>query len=84
MPVPATTAALVADRLERRAEQVEPLAVRQRRALAGRPGDDDAVRAVLDEVARERLERVEVDAAVGVERRDHRRQHVAEHVEVYA
>ena len=57
---------VVADRLERRAEQVEPLAVGQRRALAGRPGDDDAVGAVLDEVARERLERVEVDATVVV------------------
>ena len=70
---------LVADRLERGADQVEPLVVGERRALAGRAGDDDAVRAVLDEMARERLERVEVDAAVVVERRDHRRQDVAEH-----
>ena len=69
----------VADRLERGAEQVEALRVGQRRALAGRAGDDDAVGAVLDEVARESLERVEVDRTVLVERRHDRGQDVAEH-----
>src|SRR5581483_8799167 len=67
------------DGLERRAEEVETLAVRERRSLAGRACDDESVGAVVDEVAREVLERVEVDAAVVAKRRDHRRQDVAEH-----
>ena len=69
----------VADRLDRRADELEPLLVGQRRALAGRAGDDDSVRAVLDEVAREFLERVEVDRPVLAERRHDRRQDVSEH-----
>ncbi len=55
---------LLADRLERSAEEIEPLGIGERRALAGRPGDDDPVGAVGDEVPREVLERVEVDRAV--------------------
>ena len=70
---------VVADRLERGAEEVEPLVVGERRALAGRAGDDDAVGAVLDEVPRQPLERVEVDRAVLAERRHDRGQDVAEH-----
>ena len=77
--MPATTVASLADRLERGAEEVEPLVVGERRALAGRAGDDDPVGAVVDEVAREALERVEVDRAVLAERRDDRRQDAAEH-----
>jgi hypothetical protein len=70
----------VADRLDRGADQVEPLLVGERRALARRAGDDQAVGAVRDEVARERLQRVEVDRAVVAERRDDRGQDAAEHV----
>ena len=71
----------LAHRLERGAEQVEPLAVRQRRALAGRAGDDDPVGAVVDQVRGELLERVEVDRPVRPERGDDRRQNTAEHAE---
>ena len=77
--MPATTVASVADRLDRGAEEVEPLLVGQVRALARRPGDDDAVRAVVDEVAGEALKRVEVDRLVLPERGHDRGEDVAEH-----
>ena len=42
----------------------EPLVVGQRRRLTRRPGDDNAVGAVLDEEAAEPRKRVEIDRAV--------------------
>jgi hypothetical protein len=45
--------------LDRCADQVVALAVRERRALARRADDDEPVGAVVDEVQREALERVE-------------------------
>ena len=77
--MPATTVASVADRLDGGAEEIEPLVVGERRALAGRAGDDEPVRAVLDEMTREALERVEVDRPVLPERRHDRRQDMTEH-----
>ena len=55
--------------------------VGQRRALAGRAGNDDPVGAVVDEVYRELLERVEVDCPVRPERGDDRGQDVSEHAQ---
>ena len=69
----------VADGLDRRADQVEPLGVLEGRALARRAGDDDPVGAVVDEVLRKPLEGVEVDRAVGAERRHDRGEHAPEH-----
>jgi hypothetical protein len=50
-------------------EQAQRLVVGERRALAGGAGHDDAVGAVVEQVAEERDERVLVDAAVVSERR---------------
>ena len=72
----------VADLVERRRVELEALVVGERRALARRAGDDEAVRAVVDEVARERAEAVEVDRAVPLERRHDRGQHLAEHAPI--
>ena len=69
----------VADLVERGGVELEPLVVGERRALARRAGDDEAVGAVVDEVARERAEAVEIDRAVSLERRHDRGQHLAEH-----
>jgi hypothetical protein len=44
-------------------DQAPVLVVGERRRLAGRAADDDAVRAVRDEVPEERGERLLVDAA---------------------
>ena len=65
-------------------EEGQLLVVRERRRLARRAGHDDAVRAVVDEVAGEALERVEIDRAVRRERRDHGRQDLAEHAVIVA
>jgi hypothetical protein len=78
-PRPGDHGRVVADRLDRGPEEVDALLVGERRGLACRAGDDDPVRAVLDEVPREALEAVEVDRAVLAERRDDRGQDVAEH-----
>ena len=69
----------VADLVERRGVELEALVVGERRALPGRAGDDEAVGAVVDEVARERAEAVQVERAVPLERRHDRGQHFAEH-----
>ena len=50
------------------------LVVVERRGLAGRPADDEAVGAVGGEMVHQGDERLLVDPAVGVERRDDRRQ----------
>ena len=68
----------VADGLVDRAQDVAVLRHGGRRALAGRAADDDAVAAVLDEVHRDPGRPVEVDAAVLVEGRGHRREQAAE------
>ena len=73
----------VADRLDSRAEELELLLVAQRRRLAGRAADDEPVGAVLDEKARELTEPLEVDGPVHAERRHHRGDHGAEHVDEY-
>jgi hypothetical protein len=52
--------------------------VGQRRGLAGRARHDEAVRAVVGEMAHERHEGLLVDAALGVEGRHDRRQDRAE------
>ena len=70
----------VADLVERSLVQPEALVVRERRRLARRPRHDEAVRAVRDEMRRERPERPVVDRAVALERRDDRGQDLAEHV----
>ena len=68
-----------ADLVHGRSYRGEALVVGERRRLAGRAGDDEPVGAVLDEVAGERAEGVEVDGAVRPERRDDRGQDLAEH-----
>ena len=71
---------LVADRLERGADQVEPLAVR--RASGSRrscPATTTPSEPFSTRWRASALERVEVDAAVLVERRHHRRQDAPEH-----
>src|SRR5207253_2966757 len=60
-------------------EELELLVVRQRGALARRPGDDDPVRAVVDEVGRELPEPLHVDRPFRVERRDHGGEDFTEH-----
>ncbi len=59
------------DLVEHRLEQRELLVVGQRRALAGRAGEHEALGAVLHEVAGERARGVQVERAVGAERRRH-------------
>ena len=54
----------VADLVERGGVELEALVVGERRRLAGRARDDEPVRAVVDEVARERPEALQVDRAV--------------------
>src|SRR3954467_10394425 len=51
-------------------EQLEPLVVREIRALAGRAGDDEPIGTTLDEVLREFAEALEVDRSIAPERRD--------------
>ena len=63
-----------ADLVDHRAQQRDVLLVVEGRRLARRPGDDDAVRAVLDQVGRELSRRGLVHPAVGVERGRHRGQ----------
>ena len=72
----------VADGLDRRPQQLEALAVLERRALSRRPGDDEPVRAVVDEMAAKRLERVVVDRARRVERRRDGGEDSAEHLTI--
>ena len=79
VPVPATTVCVAADLVHRDLVEREPLLVGQRRRLARRPRDDDAVGAVLDEMAAEGAEAVERDGAVGPERRHDRGENLAEH-----
>ena len=69
----------VADLVERRAVELEALVVGERRALPRRAGDDEAVGAVVDEVARERAEALQVDRAVPLERRHDRGEDLTEH-----
>src|SRR3954467_15906055 len=52
-------------------EQPQLLRVAQRRALAGGAGHDDAVGAIVGQVAEQAHERLLVDPAARVERRDH-------------
>ena len=73
----------VADLVDRGGVELEPLVVGEGRALARRPGDDEAVGAVVDEVARERAETVQIDRAVPLERRHDRGQDLAEHPRFY-
>ena len=68
-----------ADSLHGGGEELELLVIRERRALPCRAGDDDAVGAVVDEIDRKLAELVEVDRAVGAERRHDRGQDFAEH-----
>jgi hypothetical protein len=66
--------AVLARDLDRGLKEPELLLVRQGRRLAGRPGDDDAVRAVFEEVRADAPERVDVDRAVVREGRHDRRE----------
>ena len=70
----------VADLLQRGGEELEALVVRERRRLPGRAGDDEAVGAVVDEMARQRPEALQVDGAVPLERRHDRCQNLAQHL----
>ena len=69
----------VADLVHRRGVELQPLLVGEVRALACGAGDHEPVGAVIDQVARERAEPVEVDGPVGAEGGDHRRQDLAQH-----
>jgi hypothetical protein len=60
-------------------EELELLPVAQRRALARGAGDDEAVGAVIDEEDGQLAELLDVDGAVGMERRHDRGQHFSEH-----
>ena len=51
VPVPQTISRLVADLVDDRAQQADVLVVVEGRRLAGRAGDDQPVRAVLDQVS---------------------------------
>src|SRR6476620_230102 len=62
----------------RQADQAELLLVGERRGLAGRPGDDEAVRPVRGEVAHEPDEGLLVDLSMLVEGRYDRREDRAE------
>ena len=73
---------LPAHRVDCGREELDPLCVGERRRLAGRPGDDNAVGAVLDEVRAEPPEGLEVDAEVRLERCDDGGQNFAEHAEM--
>ena len=72
----------VADRRDRRPQELEPLLVGERRRLTGRAGDDDPVGSVLDEEPAELLVAVVVDTTVGVEGRHRRGQDLAEHATI--
>ena len=72
-------AGAIADRLEGCADEGNALVLAEGRGLAGRAVDDDAVGAVVHEERAQLLVAVEVDAAVRVERRHGRGQHLAEH-----
>jgi hypothetical protein len=58
-----------------RRQQLELLVIGERGRLTGGAGDDQAVRAVLDEVARDCTGAFEVERAVLGERGHHRRDH---------
>ena len=69
----------VADLVDRRRVEVEPLLVGERRRLARGAGHDEAVGAVGDEVSREPAEAVQVEGPVGPEGCDDRGQDLAQH-----
>ena len=69
----------VADGVDDGGVELELLLVGERRRLARRPGDDQPVRAVVDEELGQLAELVEVDRAVGMERRHARGEDLAEH-----
>ena len=69
----------ISDLVERRLVESHALVVAERRRLTRRPRHHEAVRAVVDEVSREGPERLQVNTAVGLERRDYRGQYLAEH-----
>jgi hypothetical protein len=73
---------VVADRVDCSPEEVETLVVGEIGALPGRPGDDDSVGPVLDEVPCQSLEGVEVNGPVLAERGHDRGQDVAEHLPI--
>ena len=77
--MPGDDGRLAADRLERGLVEQQSLVVGERRRLARRARHDDAVRAVLDEVAAQGPERIQVDRAVRAERGDDGSQDLAEH-----
>ena len=66
------------DRLDHRREQAQPLVVGEHRRLAGGAGDDEPVVAVGLQVPGELGGNVEIELALVVERRDHRRQDATE------
>jgi hypothetical protein len=66
--------AVGADLLHDQLDEADLLVVGQRRRLTGRARHDEAVGAVRQQMAGNRHGRVVVDAAVGMERRDHGRQ----------
>ena len=70
------------DRRRDGAHHRDPLGDRLRGRLAGRAADRDAVRAVLELPVDEPATRVEVERAVGGERRDQRRDRAADRVRV--
>ena len=76
VPVPAITGMSTASMTA--ANSDESLVVGEHRRLAGGAGDDEAVVAVVLQVAGQRAGDVEIERAVVVERRDHRREHTAE------
>src|SRR5438067_5982764 len=61
-----------AERIDRDAEQLEPLVVGEGGTLPRRGGDDEPIGTTLDEVLREFAEALEVDGSVAPERRDGR------------
>ena len=68
-----------ADSVDGDTEELEPLVVGERRALAGCPSDDETVGAAVGEVLRELAEAVVVDRPVVLEGRDDRGQDLAQH-----
>ncbi len=63
-----------ADLVEDGLEELDRLVIGERGPLAGRSRDDDAVRAVLDQVRGELARALDIERAIVGKRRDHRRQ----------
>ena len=77
-PVPAMTFARAPTSVNDTLEQVELLAVRERWGFAGRPGDDETIGSMLDEMGGESPSRRHIQRAIGSERGHHGGENLSE------